>query len=109
MAAGSERYVPTASVTHFLTWLALAAPARFFDLASASQFFFASPSHFFKKLFMAAPTSFLSAACALQVVVCACAATVDSMNASASKTIRMIRPPENCSPCHLCAHLTALP
>src|SRR5262249_48898148 len=48
-------------------WLAFAAPARFFDVESASQVVVASRSHLVMKLLSAAPASFLSAASDLQV------------------------------------------
>jgi len=40
--------LPTASVTHFLVKLFLAAPASFFSVAEVLQDFLASLSHFFK-------------------------------------------------------------
>src|SRR5262249_11877999 len=69
IAAG--RQAPTASVTHFLVKLALAAPASFLLAADVSHAFCASLSHFFRKLLSAAPASFFSVACALQVGACA--------------------------------------
>ena len=63
----SDRYVPTASETHFLVKLLLAAPASFLSFADASHVVSASFSHFSVKLVSAAPASFFSAACALQV------------------------------------------
>src|SRR5262245_38572623 len=65
--------VPTASPTHFLVKLVLAAPASFLSPAWTSQAFAASVWHFFMKLVSAAPASFLSVACPLQVAVCAMA------------------------------------
>jgi hypothetical protein len=59
--------LPTASVTHFLVKLVLAAPASFLSAASLSQTAVASVSHFFMKLVCAAPASFFSPACALQL------------------------------------------
>src|SRR5262245_52527957 len=58
--------LPTASVTHFLVKLALAAPANFFSAADFSHVAFASVSHFFMKLVIAAPASFLVPASILQ-------------------------------------------
>src|SRR5207247_3504853 len=68
-AIGSRRsgQAPTASATHFFMWLALAAPASFFSLESASHLALASDSHFFMWLVSAAPASFLSAESLLQV------------------------------------------
>src|SRR5262249_8178119 len=76
--------VPTASRTHFLVKLALAAPASFFSDASDVQVVVASFSHFVMKLLSAAPASFLSEAWALHVASCAkaVAANVDSSAAS---------------------------
>jgi hypothetical protein len=67
----SARQLPTASETHFLVKLALAAPASFFAAAEASQDFLASVSHFFMKLVLAAPASFFWLADTLQVGFCA--------------------------------------
>src|SRR6266702_3158113 len=67
--------LPTASVTHFLVKLVLAAPLSFLSAADVSHVVAASVSHFFMKLVSAAPASFLSVACDLQVagagVLCA--------------------------------------
>ena len=65
----SDGYVPTASETHFLVKLLLAAPASFLSFADASHVVSASFSHFLVKLVSAAPASFFSAACALHVAV----------------------------------------
>jgi hypothetical protein len=66
--------VPTASDTHFLTLLVLAAPASFLSEAVFEHAVLASFWHFVMKLLSAAPASFLSVAWALQVVVGAAAA-----------------------------------
>src|SRR5215210_7420102 len=85
-------YVPTASETHFLVKLLLAAPASFLSLAEASHVASASFSHFLVKLVSAAPASFFSAACALQVVA-VWADAADPANAmSTAKTIILIEP-----------------
>src|SRR5262245_34215639 len=76
---------PTASVTHFLVKLALAAPASFLSAAEISHAFCASVSHFFMKLLRAAPASFFSEACALQLVFCA-KAPLPPANATISPT-----------------------
>lgn len=65
--ASRTQEAPTASFTHFLVKLFLAAPASFFSAAAASQLAAASFSHFFMKLLLAAPASFFSAAFAAQV------------------------------------------
>src|SRR5579871_6654781 len=62
-----RRQVPTASVTHFLMKLVLAAPFSFWSLALPSHVLAASLWHFFMKLVIAAPASFLSDAMLLQV------------------------------------------
>src|SRR5262249_61337947 len=76
--------VPTASFTHFLVKLVLAAPASFFSAAWVAQEVVASFSHFVMKLLSAAPASFLSAAWLLHVASCAkaVAAKVESSAAS---------------------------
>jgi hypothetical protein len=58
---------PTFSATHFVTWLALAAPLSFCFVESASHAAAASFSHLVMKLLSAAPASFLSAASDLQL------------------------------------------
>jgi hypothetical protein len=88
----SDRYVPTASETHFLVKLLLAAPASFLSFADASHVVSASFSHFLVKLVSAAPASFFSASCALQVAV-VWADAADPANAmSTAKTIILIEP-----------------
>ena len=59
---------PTASLTHFLMWLFLAAPASLRSAAEASHWAVASFSHFFRNEFLAAPASFFSAAAAVQLL-----------------------------------------
>jgi hypothetical protein len=68
--------VPTASLTHFLVKLVLAAPASFFSEAWAVQVAVASFWHFVMKLLSAAPARFLSVAWALHDVVASCAKAV---------------------------------
>jgi hypothetical protein len=58
---------PTASFTHFLVKLFLAAPKIFFSTAAASQAAAASFSHFFMNEFLAAPASFFSVDAAVQL------------------------------------------
>jgi hypothetical protein len=59
--------VPTASLTHFVVKLLLAAPASFLSAACLSQAAPASFSHLATKLALAAPASFFSAAWAVQL------------------------------------------
>jgi hypothetical protein len=80
----SVAYEPTASLTHFLMWLSLAAPASFLSAADLSQAVFASVSHFFMNEVIAAPASFLSVASTLQEAAKAVLATSES---AAAKTI----------------------
>src|SRR5215472_11606310 len=78
--------VPTASFTHFLVKLVLAAPASFFSAAWVAQEVVASFSHFVMKLLSAAPASFLSAAWLLHVASCAKAVAAKVESSAASKT-----------------------
>src|SRR5215475_13389606 len=77
-------YVPTASLVHFLTLLALAAPDSFLSVADLVQAVAASRSHFFMNELSAAPASFFSAAVALQVVVPVVWAVAPTANRPAS-------------------------
>src|SRR5262245_4404185 len=61
------RQLPTASPTHFLTWLVLAAPASFLSAADLLHAADASFSHLVMNDFRAAPASFFCSAWALQV------------------------------------------
>ena len=60
-------YPPTASFTHLVVKLVLAAPASFLSAAWLSQVVWASFWHFVRKLVRAAPASFLASAEAVQV------------------------------------------
>lgn len=66
--------LPTASDTHFLEKLVLAAPASFLEVAVLVQAAEASASHFFMNDLRAAPASFLVVASDLQVAGAAGAA-----------------------------------
>jgi hypothetical protein len=57
-AERSRHQLPTASLTHFLTWLVFAAPASFLSEADLLQAVDASFSHFVMKDLSAAPASF---------------------------------------------------
>ena len=87
--------MPTASVTHFLVKLVLAAPASFFSVAEVLQDFLASLSHFFKKLVRAAPASFFSVAWPLQVGDCACAMAAMKHSKAARVNTLMVIPYRN--------------
>lgn len=91
----SRRQLPTASVTHFLVKLVLAAPASFFSVAEVLQDFLASLSHFFKKLVRAAPASFFSVAWPLQVGDCACAMAAMKHSKAARVNTLMVIPYRN--------------
>ena len=80
---------PTASPTHFLVKLVLAAPASFLVAAVASQVAAASFWHLVMKLVIAAPASFLSVARLLQVSS-ARAAPRPAARMPAQSTIRII-------------------
>ncbi len=59
-----QRYLPTASETHFFEKLDLAAPASFLSAAALSQLAAASFWHLVIKEFNAAPANFFAVACA---------------------------------------------
>src|SRR4051812_27850608 len=86
-------------------WLALAAPASFLAVESASHCFLASVSHFFMWLVSAAPASFLSAESLLQVAN-ALVATSESAAARMTVFMEFLLNGDNCtasgiSPVHI--------
>src|SRR5262249_16076489 len=81
---------PTASPTHFLTWLVLAAPLSFFSAADLLQAAEASFSHFVMNDFSAATASFFCSAWALQVAVGACAPAAVAARATMAATARYL-------------------
>src|SRR5262245_39338255 len=81
---------PTASLTHFLVKLVLAAPASFFSAAWLVQVAVASFWHFVMKLLSAAPARFLSEAWVLHVVASCAKAVAANVESTAASNIFFI-------------------